>query len=207
MLCLYLKGHELRGSQQSFHWFANMTALREIHRVLKPQGCLGMVWNIDDYNSTRDFKPTTLWESKVQDLLWTFDDNEPRYRHNKWREVFDEQVKSTPLSLIVATGEQLFTLPLAEHDEKFEVRLLKDKVWERFNTLSHIALLENKEREVSGGKSSSRQKLTVCSKRIRRSWTRSTAQKWKLTTVVLLPSTGQRRQSGRQRYRARAGKA
>lgn len=28
--------------------FANMEALREIHRVLKPAGVLGLVWNIED---------------------------------------------------------------------------------------------------------------------------------------------------------------
>ena len=28
--------------------FANKEALQEIHRVLKPNGVLGLVWNIDD---------------------------------------------------------------------------------------------------------------------------------------------------------------
>jgi ubiquinone/menaquinone biosynthesis C-methylase UbiE len=33
---------------QSFHWFASAEALREIHRVLKAGGVLGLVWNIRD---------------------------------------------------------------------------------------------------------------------------------------------------------------
>lgn len=33
---------------QAFHWFATEQALGEIHRVLKPGGVLGMIWNIDD---------------------------------------------------------------------------------------------------------------------------------------------------------------
>ena len=108
-----------------------------------------MIWNIDDYNSTRGFKPSTVWESKLHDLLWTFDDDVPRYRHEQWRRVFDEQVKSTPLSLIIAGDDQLFSLPLAEHDEEFEASLPKEKVWERFNTISQIAVLEGEDREVS----------------------------------------------------------
>ena len=125
-----------------------MASLREIHRVLKTHSTLGMVWNIDDNNNTRDFKPTTSWESKKIDLTWTFEDDAPRFRHAQWQEVFDEQVKSGPLALLTA-GDQLFSLPLAKQEERFEVRLSKDQVWERYNTLSHIARLEGEEREVS----------------------------------------------------------
>ena len=53
------------------------------------------------------------------------------------------------MALILAS-DQMFSLPLAETEEKFVVRLPKDKVWERFNTLSQIAVLEGEEREVSG---------------------------------------------------------
>jgi len=33
---------------QAFHWFANHEALAEIHRVLKPGGRLGLIWNLRD---------------------------------------------------------------------------------------------------------------------------------------------------------------
>src|SRR5262245_17715165 len=33
---------------QSFHWFANAGALKEIRRVLKTGGILGLIWNIRD---------------------------------------------------------------------------------------------------------------------------------------------------------------
>ena len=108
-----------------------------------------MVWNVEDYNSPRERKVTTAWEGKARDLLWTFEDTAPRYRHEKWRQVFDEQSKASPLSLIVAS-DQLFSLPLGEQEEKFEVRLPREKVWERYNTLSQISMLEGEQREVSG---------------------------------------------------------
>ena len=72
----------------------------------------------------------------------------PRARHGQWREVFDEQVKSSPLALLTA-GDQLFSLPLGEQKEKWEVWLTKEQVWERYNTLSHVSVLQGEEREVS----------------------------------------------------------
>lgn len=33
---------------QAFHWFATEVALGEIHRVLKPGGRPGLVWNVRD---------------------------------------------------------------------------------------------------------------------------------------------------------------
>ncbi|KAK4888129.1 hypothetical protein LTR27_012935 [Elasticomyces elasticus] len=131
---------------QAFHWFANETALKEIHRVLRPHGVLGIIWNIEDYNSPQTYDATTPWEGKVRDLTWTFQDNEARFRHEQWRKVFENQSKSTPLSLIIAS-DQLFALPLGEHLEQFEVRLTKDQIWERYATISHIAVLEGDERE------------------------------------------------------------
>lgn len=83
----------------------------------------------------------------MQDLTWTFNDNQPRFRHEQWRAVFEEQSKSTPLSLLKA-GDQLFSLPLGEHLEPFETWLSKDKIWERYSTISHIAVLQGEEREV-----------------------------------------------------------
>jgi SAM-dependent methyltransferase len=33
---------------QAFHWFATREALAQIHRVLKPGGYLGLIWNVRD---------------------------------------------------------------------------------------------------------------------------------------------------------------
>ena len=35
-------------ASQSFHWFANQTALEEIHRVLAPDGRFAIIWSIPD---------------------------------------------------------------------------------------------------------------------------------------------------------------
>lgn len=106
-----------------------------------------MIWNIEHYNAPRDHEAATSWEQKVHDLTWTFDDKEPRFRHEKWRQVLEDQSKATPLSLIVP-NDQYFSLPLGEHLEPFETWLSKEAVWERYSTISHIAVLEGEEREV-----------------------------------------------------------
>ncbi|KAK3061267.1 hypothetical protein LTR53_019834, partial [Teratosphaeriaceae sp. CCFEE 6253] len=85
--------------------------MKEIHRILRPHGVLGMIWNIEDYNSPQTYDASTPWEGKLRDLTWTFSDDEPRFRHEKWRKVFEDQTKSTPLSLLVAS-DQYFALPL-----------------------------------------------------------------------------------------------
>lgn len=84
----------------------------------------------------------------MQDLTWTFDDKEPRFRHEAWRKVFDEQIKSTPMSILVA-ADPMFALPLGEHVEHWQVWLGKEAIWERYSTISHIAVLEGEERTVS----------------------------------------------------------
>jgi len=123
-----------------------MDSLREIHRVLQPHGTFGMIWNIEDYNAPRSHAATSSWEQTMQDFVWAQDDSQPRFRHEKWRQVFDEQLGTGPLSLIVAS-DQFFALPLGEFVEKWTIWLPKDKVWDRLTTLSQIAVLDEGETE------------------------------------------------------------
>lgn len=78
------------------------------------------------------------------------DDNSPRFRHEAWRKVFDDQLRTTPFT--IQSADPLFSLPLGEESEKFTHWLNRDDVWERFHTLSQIAVLEGEELEVSCGK-------------------------------------------------------
>jgi hypothetical protein len=85
-------------------------------------------------------------QQKLQDLILSFDDNQPRFRHEKWRSVFDSQLSSNPLSL-VTSADPLFALPLAENVEKWSVWLTEEALWDRLSTLSQIAVLEGEERD------------------------------------------------------------
>jgi hypothetical protein len=86
------------------------------------------------------------WESTIRDLTWSFDDDMPRFRHEKWRKCFDDQLASSPPSL--TSADPLFSLPLGEGSVKFETWLSRDDVWQRYRTLSQIAVLEGEKLEV-----------------------------------------------------------
>ena len=105
---------------------------------------LGMLMDPQD-NAPQSWKMSTNWEKAIHDLTWTFDDHMPRFRHEKWRQVFDDQLKSGPWSL--SGADPLFTLPLGEASIKFESWLPKEHIWKRYRTLSQIAVLKGDDLE------------------------------------------------------------
>lgn len=65
---------------QSFHWFASPAALAEIHRVLRPGGVLGLIWNIRDQSFD--------WVAKLTAIMAPFEGDAPRYDNGEWRRAF-----------------------------------------------------------------------------------------------------------------------
>ncbi|KAL8767446.1 MAG: hypothetical protein Q9209_006032 [Squamulea sp. 1 TL-2023] len=131
---------------QAFHWyerFATDEALKEIYRVLIPGGNFGMIWNVEDYNAPKSWEPTTKWEATLKEIMWSYDDQHPRFRHESWRKVFDKQLSSTPFTIQAAVP--LFSLPLGEASVEFTHWVHPDAIWERFRSLSQIAVLEKEE--------------------------------------------------------------
>jgi SAM-dependent methyltransferase len=66
---------------QSFHWFDGERALAEIHRVLRPGGLLGMIWNVRDEASDWSERLTEIFDRLAGE-------DAPRYRSGRWRETF-----------------------------------------------------------------------------------------------------------------------
>ncbi|KAI1433638.1 S-adenosyl-L-methionine-dependent methyltransferase [Xylaria sp. CBS 124048] len=130
---------------QAFHWFATPEALKEIHRVLQPDAVLGMIWNVDDYNKPRNWPATTAWEQKLNDFILSFDDGLPRFRHQKWQEVFESQ---TPAD-VLADNLPRFSFPLGEETIRWALWLSEEALWARINTLSHIAILKGNEKQAA----------------------------------------------------------
>jgi hypothetical protein len=94
-------------------------------------------------NSPLSWNITPGWETTIRDLTWTFDDQKSRFRHEKWRAVFEEQSKSDPLNLHFA--EPMFSLPLGDDSVPFETWLSREDAWSRYRTLSQIAALVGEE--------------------------------------------------------------
>lgn len=67
---------------QSFHLLATPDAMREIHRVLKPSGQLGLFWNIRD--------ASVDWVADLAQVVDRYAGGRPRYYSEEWRQVLKE---------------------------------------------------------------------------------------------------------------------
>jgi ubiquinone/menaquinone biosynthesis C-methylase UbiE len=65
---------------QAFHWFANHDAMREITRVLRPGGWLGLVWNVRD--------ESVDWVARLTEIMTPHEGDAPRFYKGDWRKLF-----------------------------------------------------------------------------------------------------------------------
>lgn len=75
---------------QAFHWFDAEQALVEIHRVLRPRGRLGLIWNVRDERPAWSRRLTAIYDrlSGVEN---------PRYKYRAWQPAFERSDAFTPL--------------------------------------------------------------------------------------------------------------
>jgi ubiquinone/menaquinone biosynthesis C-methylase UbiE len=110
---------------QSFHWFRLDEALPEIHRVLRPRGGLGLVWNERD--------PDDAFQQELSDLLQPFTAfGLRRMRERGWMEAIERS--------------SLFG-PLEEHVSGFVDELDGAALVERIRTISFVASAAERERD------------------------------------------------------------
>lgn len=76
-------------------------------------------------------------------MTWSFDDSQPRFRHEKWRQVFEKQLASTPFT--IQSADPLFSLPLGVASEQFTYWLSPEAIWDRYHSLSQISVLQDEE--------------------------------------------------------------
>lgn len=74
---------------QAFHWFDSHRAVREIHRVVRPGGAVGLIW--------QSRNPIRPWVERLDEIIDRADDGHPRYRTGEWRRGFDETALFEPL--------------------------------------------------------------------------------------------------------------
>ncbi|MDR7269510.1 SAM-dependent methyltransferase [Pelomonas saccharophila] len=110
---------------QAFHWFANAQALGEMHRVLKPGGRLGLVWNVRD--------EACDWVAAITEIITPYEGDAPRYYTGQWKRAFEGQALFAPL--------QLTEFPHS-HEGSFE-----QVVIDRIASVSFIAALPAAERQ------------------------------------------------------------
>jgi SAM-dependent methyltransferase len=73
----------------AFHWFDHDRALPEIHRVLRPEGRLGIVWNRRD--------KLTGWPAELWELTEAYRRDTPGYRTGAWRRALEGSLFFGPI--------------------------------------------------------------------------------------------------------------
>jgi len=109
---------------QAFHWFDGDSALKEIHRVLKPNGKLGLIWNMRD--------ESVNWVSELTRIVDAHEAGAPRYKTHEWKKAFDQTKSFTPLE------KKTF---------KYLQKGTAETVVDRVQSISFISALSEKDRE------------------------------------------------------------
>jgi len=109
---------------QAFHWFNGDKALAEIHRVLKPGGELGLIWNARDESLD--------WVAKLTTIIDPHEGGAPRYKSGRWREAFE---RSTLFS------------PLQDEHFRYVQRGTYDTIVDRVGSISFISALPESARQ------------------------------------------------------------
>ena len=109
---------------QAFHWFANERALAEIHRVLRPGGRLGLIWNARD--------ESVAWVARLSEIIEPYRGDVPRYVSRRWARAFETT--------------KLFG-PLEERQFPFAHEVDADTLVARVASISFVAALPSDERE------------------------------------------------------------
>jgi SAM-dependent methyltransferase len=104
---------------QSFHWFATIESLNEIHQILKPHGQLGLVWN------QRDIQVD--WVKALADVLEPLEGDTPRFHSGQWQQAFEQQF--------------LFELDQIKTFQQLHIGRVEDVVSGRLLSTSFIAAL------------------------------------------------------------------
>jgi ubiquinone/menaquinone biosynthesis C-methylase UbiE len=108
---------------QAFHWFANAAALAEIHRVLRPGGRLGLIWNVRD--------ESVDWVAAITEIIKPYEGDVPRFWKGAWRQPF---------------SGQCFTELLQASFAYQHVGTAQEVILDRFLSVSFIAALPTHEK-------------------------------------------------------------
>lgn len=72
----------------------------------------------------------------LKDITWSFGNENARFRHEQWREVFEMQLESTPFT--IQSADPLFSLPLGEESVAFTQWLSPEAIWDRYRSKRHF---------------------------------------------------------------------
>lgn len=109
---------------QAFHWFDGVRALAEFHRVLRPDGGVGLIWNVRDTE--------VAWVAGLERIITSVEPDRPDHQTRKWRAAWDATRLFAPLDHRVVRNAQVLT---------------PEGVVERVASVSSVAVLPQPERD------------------------------------------------------------
>lgn len=110
---------------QSFHWFADSASLQEMYRVLKPGAKLGLIWNQRDESID--------WVKALTNCIKPYEADTPRYHHQDWQKVFENQ--------------KMFKLLDVVTFQNFQSGPVEEVVCKRLLSTSFIAAMPQKQQQ------------------------------------------------------------
>lgn len=108
---------------QAFHWFDGPRALTEFHRVLRPAGRLGLIWN------RRDSRQAL--QRAIDEIIERYRRDTPAYHADLWSHAFEDS------SLFRAADRT---------EVQFDQSLDSDGLVDRVLSISYVATLGDEER-------------------------------------------------------------
>ncbi|KAG1473601.1 hypothetical protein G6F56_000861 [Rhizopus delemar] len=114
---------------QCFHWFSDDKSLEELYRVIKPNGYLFLIWNMES-------RERSEWIAKLRDEYEKYEESAPQYRHGKWKNAFDTE-----------KARSLYQLPLQHKRFSNDIPAVRSNVWTRILSKSYIAVLDIEQQE------------------------------------------------------------
>ncbi|THH33939.1 hypothetical protein EUX98_g263 [Antrodiella citrinella] len=114
---------------QAFHWCPDYDkASAEFARILKPNGIVVLVWNLEDREGAQ-------WVAQLRDTYEKFENGTPQFRLDLWRATF-----TTPS--YTANFE-----PPKEEKWKWTLQATRDLVVDRVSSKSYVAILPDATKE------------------------------------------------------------
>ncbi|KAK7446381.1 hypothetical protein VKT23_004233 [Stygiomarasmius scandens] len=114
---------------QAFHWAPDHErACTEFSRVLKPNGVLSMIWNLEDRDAAR-------WVAGLRNRIEQHEGGSPQFRLGLWRKAFE------------TTAYNKFFEPPEERVFEYTLETSEGEVIDRACSKSYIALLPADEKE------------------------------------------------------------
>jgi hypothetical protein len=103
-----------------------------MHRVLKKEGTVVMIWNLEDRRAS--------WVARLREAYEKHEAGSPQYRLGLWRRPFEEPE-------MVKEVSKMFQLPIQERHISHSVPNTESGVWQRVLSKSYFAVLGAEEKE------------------------------------------------------------